>query len=578
MRFVLKIFSSFAFILAFFPSHSQPENSPFNLYPPLKGNLYLSGVFGEVRTNHFHSGIDFRTGGKIGAEVFSSEKGYVSRIRVGGNGFGKALYINHPNNLTTAYAHLDRFTDDVEQLVKEHQYQNESFEVDIYLKPGVINVERGQLIGWSGNSGSSGGPHLHYEVRESTKQTPLNPHFSNLKIADNLFPVIQSAYIYQVDYLGTSNSINNRRELKVQKSGNSYLSPDTIMGVGLTSFGIEAYDYVNQGSTRCGIYEIEMLVNDSVFYHFQINQFDFSETRFANSHIDYSTRQLIGKRVHKLFLEPNNKFNSYKSNFSNGLLNVEPDSLYNIKVFVGDAYGNRTSLTLVVKGASPLNLFSVPGCPFEKGSKTHLLFYCDSRIKEDKYSVFIPKNSLYHNLWFNHGLSEKLPNTYSPVIHLHDTQTPVHNFIEIKIRVDSVPERIEEKLLLGTFDSKGKIEAVDANYSDGYVSARLRSFGDFFVMADTIPPTILPLNINEGKNLSNQNDIRFRVTDDFSGVKGVKGYIDGKWVLFEQDPKNDLAFFKIDPKRLTSNTNHVLLFHVEDTKGNFSLFECNFFW
>jgi hypothetical protein len=578
MRFFITFFYLCVFVFGFTQTFSQPKNSPFDLHPPLKGNLYLSGAFGEVRTDHFHSGVDFRTGGKVGREVFSSEKGYVSRIRVGGNGFGKAVYINHPNNLTTAYAHLDEFTEEIEQLVKEHQYRNESFEVDIYLKPGVIKVERGQLVGWSGNSGSSGGPHLHYEVREATNQNPLNPHFSNIPIVDNLLPVIKSAYIYQVDFIGTSNSTNSRRELKVQENGKNFLIPDTIEAHGLAGFGIEAYDYINAGSTRCGIYEISLKINGLTYYHFQINEFAFSESRYVNSHIDYAIRQQSGKRVHKLFLEPNNKFSAYKNQPSNGLLEIKTDSTYSVQIFVGDAYGNKTSFSFTIKGASPVNRFSVPSCPFEMGTKTHLLFYTDNQIDEEEYSVYIPKNSLYHNLWFNHGLSKNLPNSYSPVVHLHDTQTPVHKYFDFKIRVDSVLKNNEDKLLLGTFDSKGKIEPVEGTYNDGYVFAKLRSFGDFFVMIDTIAPAILPLNIKPGKDLSNQLDIRFRVTDNFSGIKSIKGYIDGKWVLFEQDPKNDLAFYVIDSKRITSSINHILLLHVEDVKGNYSLFECPFFW
>lgn len=579
MKIILKHNFLFASILIVFTSvNAQPWYSPYNLAPPLSGTLYLSGAFGEVRTDHFHSGVDFRTGGKVGAKVFASEKGFISRIRISATGFGKAIYINHPNGLTTTYAHLDRFTEKLEQFIKEQQYRDESFEVDVYLKPEQFPVNRGELIGWSGNSGSSGGPHLHYEVRRASNQNPLNPHFSNLPIVDTIHPSVKSAWFYPITPSSTLRGLNNKTELNVQGNGKSFASKDTVMAYGSIGIGIEAYDYINVGSTRCGVYALTLYVNNMLYYCFSVDEFSFGETRYVNSHIDYALRQQTSQRVHKLFLEPNNRFSAYREVKNKGVVDVKTDSIYNIEVLIGDAYGNVSHFTAILKGDKPGGNFDIPQCPIEGGKQVEWLFYKENRISDNLFNITLPENSLYNNLTFTYGSSDPLPGAYSRVIHIHNNLTPVHKAYTLMVKADSLPKRLESKALLGTFDSKGKIEAVDGVFKDGFVVASLRSFGDYFILVDTIAPQVLPLNFSNGKNMKSTPEIRFRVKDNFSGISSIKGLINGKWALFEFDPKNDLVFYKIDPQRLTPDKKHKISLTVEDKKGNVARFDGTFFW
>lgn len=560
-----------------FESSGQPSLSPFNLYPPLSGELNLSGSFGEVRTNSFHAGIDFRTGGRTGLKVYSSDIGFVSRIKVSSVGFGKAIYIQHPNGLTTVYAHLDRFANHIEDFVKEHQYKQKSFEVDLSLNPNTIKVNRGENIGFSGNSGSSGGPHLHYEVRLTKNQIPLNPAFSNLKITDSINPVINSIWIYSLDSANNFNISNTKSVQNVQYIKGEYVVQDTIRIQSDTGLGIKTFDYINRNSLRCGVYEIKMFVNNSLQYHFSVDEFSFGEIRYANSHIDYAERQETGKRINKLFREPNNLFRGYKSLVNNGVINFQKDSTYNITVAVNDPYGNGAELKMVMLGEADQSAVNSPELGVEMDQELWL-FYQENQFSNDYFSIVAPKNILYNNLLFTYGVSNPLPGSYSSIVHVHNKYTPVHRHYELSINADSVPTHLQNKALIATLSSKDEVEAVGGSFIDGKVVANVNFFGDFFISIDTIPPSIRSKNLKNGKFVNVDTRLLFEVNDDFSGVASIEGLIDDQWALFEHDPKNSLVFYKMDEKRISRGKNHSITLKVTDFKGNESVYNSTFFW
>jgi hypothetical protein len=556
----------------------QPANSPFDLHPPLSGELLLSGSFGEVRASSFHAGIDFRTDGKIGQEVFASEQGYISRIRVGGTGFGKAIYIQHPNGLTTVYAHLDRFLPEVENYVKEHQYKQKTFDINLWLKPSEFPVKRGELIAYSGNTGSSGGPHLHYEVRSTKNQIPLNPSFSNLEIKDNLKPVINGLWVYPIDELSYIHGINIATEVNVHQNKGSYFTTDTIEVQGVIGVGVKTYDYINKGSLRCGVYSIKKYVNNTLTYHFCVDQFSFAESRYATSHLDYALIQQSGKRVHQLFKDPNNRHSGFKSLVSNGRIHVKPDSIYNVSIEVADAYGHSSSIGLVLKGKNfeikTPNSITIP----TELSDPAWLFYNDNSKTTDWFSVFIPKNSLYDNIQFTYDVLAPIDSTFSPLIRIHNPNIALHRPYTLAIKADSVPDELTPKALIATQNGKGKIVSAGGKYTQGFVEAQVNFFGDFFITVDTIAPIIKPLNISNNRNMNEEASINFEVRDSLSGIASFEGAIDNNWVLFESDPKNNLLIYKFDSKRLEKNQKHNLKLRVTDHKDNVSEFSCSFYW
>lgn len=557
---------------------AQPTLSQFDFHPPLRGELNLSGTFGEIRTNSFHAGLDFRTGGKVGQRVFASDDGFVARIRVSGVGFGKALYIQHPNGLTTVYAHLDRFASQIEDFVKEQQYKRESFEVDLYLRPQDIRVKRGQFVALSGNTGSSGGPHLHYEVRLTENQIPLNPAFTNLPIVDTIAPEINNVWLYPINSSSSINGVNTRTELNVQRNSKQLTVRDTIRVQGVVGVGVKAYDFINRNSLRCGVYAIKMFVNNKLHYHFSMDEFSFGEVRYANSHIDFEMRQLDGKRVHRLFKDPNNLFRGYKTIVNNGHIDVKENEIYNIAIEVYDSYENSRRLQFTLVGEVMKNSIEVPVYKPLNNNQHHWLYFRDNRLETEHFNINMPKNHLYNHIYFTHGITETLPGTYSAVIQVHNRFTPVHRPYELSIKADSLPDRLRTKAMIGTLNTKGEVESAGGGYNNGYVVTSVNYFGDFFITVDTIPPRIVPLNIHGGKNMSRENSIRISVEDDLSGIASVNGYINGNWVLFEHDPKNKLIFHEFDDKRLNKNSNHILIIRATDNKGNTNQFECSFTW
>ncbi|MDY0199883.1 MAG: M23 family metallopeptidase [Tenuifilaceae bacterium] len=577
---MMKFLCSLALVLSvnFYCTYSQPTSSPYDLYPPLSGELTLSGSFGELRTNSFHAGIDFRTDGKIGKKVHSSEKGFISRIRVGGYGFGKALYVNHPNGLTTVYAHLYKFSPKIEAFIKEYQYKNELFEVDVWLSANTFPVERGEVIALSGNTGGSGGPHLHFELRLTENQKPLNPSFSNLPIIDNTLPVINGLWAYPLSNTSTVNGSKTFSQLNIREINGVYKLADTIYASGLIGFGIKAYDYINRNSLRCGIYSIAMSVNNKLHYSFAVDEFLYSETRYANSHMDFALRENEKKRVHKLFKDPNNRFSGYKTLVNNGRIDVKPDSIYRMDVTVADASGNTKLLTFTIKGQNYKNDPLTDELPKAQLNAPLWLFYNDNNYESDWFSLYMPKNSLYQSITFTSNYDTTATGFNSPIITIHEKTTPIHKQYTLRIKANLIPEQHKNKALIATYNNKNEVEGVGGTYINGAIETQTTSFGSFFVIIDSIGPVITPLNIGVGKNMQSQSQIQLLVTDSLSGIESITGYIDNNWALFEYDPKNNLIFYEFDESKIDKNKEHSLRIVAVDRKENRSQFLCKFYW
>jgi len=321
-----------------------------------------------------------------------------------------------------------------------------------------------------------------------------------------------------------------------------------------------------------------MYVNGKLSYHYSADEFSFNETRYANSHIDYALRQTEGKRVHRLFKDPNNQFSGYKSILNNGHISVMKDSIYKVKLVVEDAYSNKGELNLVLKGVQNNVEIVIPDSNQVFIDRNTWLFYNDNSLTTEFFSISMPKNALYHNIEFTYDITEVQSIMYSPVVKLHSDLVPVHRSYELSINAKGVPKNLQSKALIGTFGKNNKIEAVGGNYSNGNVVANVNYFGDFFILVDTIAPTITPINIFNNKNMVKENSIRFKVEDNLSGVSKINGFINDQWVLFEYDPKNSLISYKFDSTRLKRGNTNNLLIQVSDNKGNKREYRCVFSW
>ena len=284
-------------------------------HAPLDIPMYLSGNFGEIRSTHFHTGIDIKTQQVTGKRIYSIYNGYLSRIKIQSGGYGKSLYVTHPNGYISVYGHLSKYTPDVEKYVRQSQYERKSYEIDLHLKPDEFPLRKGQYIGLSGNTGRSGGPHPHFEIRDSRTQEPLNVLKYNFNIKDNIQPVIFNLVIYPVNEQSRVNNANKKLIIPVERINRHFsIVTDKIITVhGDIGFGVETFDFLNGSNNRCGAYSIDLLVNDDLIYSHQIDKLSFSELGYINSHTDYEEKVLNKSKIHKLFVAPNNKLSIYKN-------------------------------------------------------------------------------------------------------------------------------------------------------------------------------------------------------------------------------------------------------------------------
>ena len=298
----------------------------WNFHFPLSNPTTISGSFGEIRTGHFHAGIDFTTDQRTGFPITAIDDGYVIRIAVSPTGYGKAVYIAHPNGYTSVYAHCEWFSDKIDAIVTELQYQKKSFALDVNFQPGEIPVKRGELIALSGNSGGSGGPHLHFEVRETDGERPINPHFFEMPVTDETPPVIEAIRIYPLDEGSTINGSSQPLYIPaVFHDGRYHLkgNPD-IMVSGTIGVGVQTIDYAGENWRRNGIYTIKLMVNSSQWFMSSMDGFHFHETRYVNSHIDYAFRKSTGKTIQKSFVDENNRLPIYTTTPERGRIQTQP--------------------------------------------------------------------------------------------------------------------------------------------------------------------------------------------------------------------------------------------------------------
>ncbi len=292
--------------------YSQLKNDSAIFQSPVDFPIYLAGNFGEIRAEHFHAGIDIKTQGVEGKKIYSIDDGYISRIKITANGYGKTIYIEHPNGYTSVYGHLRDFAPEINKRVKDIQYQNKKFEVDYFPPKDEFQFKKGEIIAYSGNTGQSSGPHLHFEIRDSRNQDPLNPLLFNFPIKDDIAPVFNSLFIYPATKYSLINGLYQPAFYSLIKENESYKINDTINLSGRFYFGYEINDFLNDSKNRCGIYTLSVLINNQEAYHHKIDRISFSEMGYVRSHIDYSERIRSKKTIQRTYIAPNNKLSIYK--------------------------------------------------------------------------------------------------------------------------------------------------------------------------------------------------------------------------------------------------------------------------
>lgn len=527
---------------------------PLDISPPA-----LAGSFGELRANHFHSGLDFRTNQRQGYPVYAVSDGYISRLRVQNSGFGLSLYINHPNGYTTVYGHLQRFAPKIARIVLDLQYKNSSYELDQFPAMQSIPVKKGEIIAWSGNSGSSGGPHLHFEIRNTKTEVTINPQLFGIRIPDQVPPVIQSMYVYRLNKQAFDEDIPKQYFQVAGANGKYHLNKVNVVHLhGEVGFGIVTNDRHTGLSGLNGVYSITLEVNGNPVFKSMVDQFSFENSRGINSHIDYPTYIKSKTSIQKSFKDPGNPLKIYHDLVNDGRVEINDGQVYDVKYIVKDFAGNESILAFKVIGDRDANIpekTKPAGVPFA--------YNAANEFTANGLKIVIPKGSLYNDLSFQYSVSAAMTKkAFSPIHHIHKTTTPLHSGFDLWIQPDSNLLKWKEKSLI--VNTAGQSQG--GFFEAGYVKASPRVFGNFYVAIDTVPPVIVAVNIGPNKNMAGVGRINLRIADALSGIKKYQGYIDGKWVLMEFDAKTASIWHTFDQK--TQPGKHTFELIVEDMKAN----------
>lgn len=564
-------------LLAFTVLSSKP-NKARNSYPsdyfaaPVSHTLLLSGTFGELRPNHFHAGIDIKSSkGMAGDPIYSAGDGYISRIKVDETGYGNSLYVSHPNGYTTVYAHLDRFSPEVEAFVKSQQYAQESFEIDEKPGPDRFPVGQGQQIGVMGNTGSSNGVHLHFEVRETSTQNPINPLLFGFNVLDRVAPKMHSLKIY---------SLNEKREERAAKafsllkktSGYRVSGVDTlVVDAEQAGFGLKVYDHFDRVSNWNGIYSLAMYQDDSLVYEFQLESFGFDETRYINAHCDYVERITKNSYYNRCYTLPGNQLSIYSQQSNFGVVKLSPDRASKVRIVASDVAGNASHLEFWVKRSQDL---TVPA-PSAKNWSYILPFNEGNMIQTDGIYLHMPPGTLYQDLYLDYKTLPERSTAYSLTHHLHDSKTPIHDYFTLGIRPTvSIPAELKPKVFVAYLQG-GRVQNCGGKWEDGFLRAEVRGLGDYAILADTVPPTVKPVAF--GTNMKGYSKMAFKIGDNVATASNVQeiafdARVDGAWVLMEYDKKSATITHQFE-EGLIGPGSHTLELTVRDAVGNETVFK-----
>jgi len=540
---------------------------------PLDIPLFLSGNFGELRNQHFHSGLDFKTQGVTGFPVKAVKAGYITRISVGPYGFGRAVYINHPDGTTSIYGHLDHFAPKIESAVRDSQYVKESFSVDLTFSTRDFPVKQGEVIAYSGNTGGSGGPHLHFELRNTHTEEIIDPlPLFKDQLKDSYPPEIRGLLFVPQQGKGIVNGSSRTQTVNVIKNKSGVYALSTpVKAWGTIGIGIKAYDRMDSTTNTYGVDEIKLRVNGVDVFYSVMNSFFFNETRYINSFIDWEEWRTHRSFFMKSYIDPGNKLGIYRLD-SSGLLSIEESKAYNCEYILSDAFGNSTIFNFIITGEKQ-------SIPEEKKQGILFPYNRNNTFNGKSMTLNIPEGNLYTDVYLNPDTAQmkESPNkensakastpirekiNFAPV-YSFGKRIPLHGYCPLTLTItnDTYPDK--RKYGVVSIDDNRKIW-LGGVYESHRMKVSIRELGRFSVAIDTVPPVIVPAN--RAKWAINKR-ITFRISDNLSGIDFYQGTLDGKFVLFEYDAKTQSLFCNYDAKRMKKGKQKLILI-VRDRVGN----------
>jgi len=555
----MKLFLRILFTSFFILNYNQASGQELDFHIPIDAPFDLSGTFGEYRSR-FHTGIDFKSRGVQGQKIFSIEEGYISRIEVNNYGYGKVIYIDHPNGYTSVYAHLKDFSSELDKFVKSEQYRLRKSTIKKFPKKGEIRVEKGQLIGYSGNTGGSFGPHLHFEIRDTKTQDALNPLMFNYEYLDNERPIIRGLYL-----IDEENTLVSSLPLKkeIRKLNDSTYTTNDIEFNQKTGLGIDIYDIQYKGLfNRNGVYRVDLLIDSLLVYSFKMDRIKFSQNHYRKIMYDYMSSIKNGKRVLKVYTPQNADLSFLKNNDFNGILDPSEYIDNYISIRVSDWNKNSSYLNFRIKGSeSKDDIKSYDGI--------EILTNQDYEINKNSSVIEIKRNTFYKDLLLNMSYKDD-------TLDLGEDKDPFRKSMIIKLPL-VISDTLElRQSFIGKIKDE-KITYISSRKDDSYIYANTSSLGKYIISRDTIKPEIKPINFKQNSNISNRSSIRLRLKDEMSGIKSYNAHLNGKWALFEYEPKSNLIFHKISDNIINEGEN-ILIINYQDGVGNKGVYKATIYY
>jgi len=555
------------FLLLMVSATAFAQNYPLDYFrSPLDIPLRLAGTFGELRNNHFHAGIDIKTNRRIGLPVYATADGYISRIKVAIWGYGKVIYINHPNGYTTVYAHLNKFGDEIQEYVKNIQYEKESYETgNIFPKKDQFIVAKGQIIGYSGRTGGFVAPHLHYEIRNTKTEKIINPLLFGIKIKDSIAPKIKKLIAYPIGLNSKINKSLKNQSLSIKKDSLNNYTANRLTASGKIGFGINVYDLLGKELNKNGIYSLEMKINGKRKYYHDVETFSFSESKFINLLIDYEYFSKYKSRIQKTFREKENKLSIYEGLIENGSITINEGLNYQVEIIAKDFIGNRSSIKIPVIGLKSETMinqqrdttaYKIVKNKFQKFSK-------------DGVTIAFPKNTFYKDFFLNFSVNERNATIHKPTIPLDKKFT---------ITFDSIMYNESEldHIYIANMNNKKYPYYMDTRKKSNKIFTTTKTLGKYGLLTDNQIPKIYNPNFKSNDWVSRLRYLTIKISDSQSGIKSYEAYIDNEWILMEYDVKKKKLSYDFRDKKLVGSK-HIFKLVVSDNVGNTNTYNSSFY-